>query len=251
MAEPETLVTPEGRRIAVRRRPGTGPGVVFLHGLRSDMRGAKAQAVADWAAARGRAVTRFDCSGHGESAGRFEEGAIGDWAEDAAAVLAACDGPQVLVGSSMGGWLSLLLARRMPGRIAGLVGIAAAPDFTEDLMWADATADQRAALTRDGRIARPSDHGEPYVVTRRLIEDGRRHLVLRDPLDLPFPVRLLHGTADADVPPAVALRLLDHAAGPDIRLTLVKGADHRFSTPDCLALVADTLEDVLRRCRNP
>lgn len=242
--------SPEGRRIAFARRPGAGargPGVLFLGGFRSDMSGTKAQHLDDWAAATGRAFLRFDYSGHGESGGRFEEGCIGDWFEDACAALALTEGPQVLVGSSMGGWIALLLARAMPGRIAGLVTVAAAPDFTEDGMWAGFDATQRAALAADGQVALPSDYGAPYVITRRLIEEGRGRLVLRDPLPLPFPVRFLQGTADRDVDMAVALRLLDHAEGPDMRLTLVKGADHRFSDPDCLALIVGAVEEVLAR----
>ena len=246
MTEPCFLTTPQGRSIAYERVKGHGPGIVFLHGLRSDMTGTKAVALADWARRTGRAFLRFDCSGHGLSSGRFEDGAIGDWFEDAQAALdRLTDGPQVLVGSSMGGWLALLLARALPGRVKGLVGIAAAPDFTEDSMWAQATEAQRAALLRDGFIQRPSDYGDaPYVITRRLIEDGRAHLVLRDPLPLPFPVRLLHGTADTDVPLGVALRLMDHAASPDLRLTLVKDADHRFSSPACLALIEAAIGEV-------
>ena len=246
MADPRFLTTPQGHRIAYDRIGGREPGVVFLHGLRSDMTGTKALALADWARQTGRAFVRFDCSGHGQSSGRFEEGAIGDWFADALAVLnLLTGGPQVLVGSSMGGWLALLLARAVPGRVRGLVGIAAAPDFTEDSMWAQATEAQRTALLRDGFIQRPGDYGDdPYVITRRLIEEGRAHLVLRGPLSLPFPVRLLHGTADADVPPAVALRLLDHATSPDIRLTLVKDADHRFSSPACLGLIETAISEV-------
>ena len=246
MTDPNFLTTPQGQRIAYDRIGGREPGIVFLHGLRSDMTGTKALALADWARRTGRAFVRFDCSGHGRSSGRFEEGAIGDWFADALAVLnLLTGGPQVLVGSSMGGWLALLLARAVPGRVRGLVGIAAAPDFTEDSMWAQATEAQRTALLRDGFIQRPGDYGDdPYVITRRLIEEGRAHLVLRGPLSLPFPVRLLHGTADADVPPAVALRLLDHATSPDIRLTLVKDADHRFSSPACLALIETAISEV-------
>ncbi len=240
------LKTPEGRHIACSRQPGRGPGVVFLGGFRSDMTGTKAAYLAGWAAERGRAFLRLDYSGHGQSGGAFEDGAIGDWFEDArAALVALTEGPQVLVGSSMGGWIALLLARAMPERVAGLVGIAAAPDFTEDSMWAGFDPDQRAALLRDGQVTLPSEYApEGYVITRRLIEEGRSRLVLRDPLLLPFPVRLLHGTADGDVPPDVALRLLDHATGPDIRLTLVKGADHRFSAPDCLTLIAGAIDEV-------
>lgn len=250
MSEPQFLTTPEGRRIAYRLTPGQGPTVVFLGGFRSDMEGSKAQHLQAWAEREGRAFLRFDYSGHGASSGAFLDGAIGDWFEDARAALSLAPGPLLLVGSSMGGWISLLLAKALPERIAGLVGIAAAPDFTEDSMWAAFDADQRAALLRDGQVAQPSDYSdEPYIITRRLIEEGRNRLVLREPLPLPFPVRLLQGTADTDVPPAVALRLLDHATGGDIRLTLVKGADHRFSSPDCLALIEATVTDLLAGMR--
>lgn len=242
---PDLLALPDGRRLAYHRTTGAGPGVVFLGGFRSDMTGTKATFLEEWAQNRGRAFLRCDYTGHGASSGAFEDGAIGDWARDAADALAhLTEGPQILVGSSMGGWIALLLATRHPGRVAGLVGIAAAPDFTEDSMWADMTPAQRDQLMAEGRILVPSDYDTPYPITRRLIEDGRHHLLLRTPLRLPFPVRLLHGTADTDVPPAVALRLLAHAEGPDIRLTLVKDADHRFSAPDTLALLARTLDDL-------
>lgn len=240
----EQLITPQGRRIAWQGHDGDGPTVVFLGGFRSDMEGTKALWLRDWARAEGRAFVRFDYSGHGVSGGRFEEGCIGDWAEDAAAVLDLVNGKSVLVGSSMGGWVALLLARAAPARVAGLVTIAAAPDFTEDSMWGGFDAVMRARLMTDGEVALPSDYGDPYVITRRLIEDGRRNLVLRSPLDLPFPVRMLQGTADRDVAQAVALRLLAHATGPDIRLTLVRGADHRFSTPECLRLIGTAVAEV-------
>lgn len=243
------LETPQGRRIAYDRTEGTGPGVVFLGGFKSDKEGTKALALEEWAKRRGRAFLRFDYSGHGSSSGNFLDGSMGDWFQDARAALTGLTvGPQVLVGSSMGGWISLLLARECPGKVAGLVTVAAAPDFTEDLMWAGFSEAERRDLTERGRIEQPSDYSdEPYVITRRLIEEGRNRLVLRAPLDLPFPVRFLQGTADVDVPVAVALRLLDHVTGPDIRLTLVKGADHRFSTPECLALIERSVEKVLAR----
>jgi pimeloyl-ACP methyl ester carboxylesterase len=243
MAEPHQLTTPQGRRIACHQRGGTGPGVVFLGGFKSDMGGTKAVFLADWAAARGRAFLRFDYSGHGASGGAFEDGCIGDWFQDAAAVLALTTGPQVLVGSSMGGWIALLLARAMPERVAGLVTIAAAPDFTEDSLWAGFSEAQRAAVMA-GFVDLPSDYGAPYRITKALIEEGRRHLVLREPLHLPFPVRMLQGTADVDVPMHRALALLDHATGPDIRLTLVKGADHRFSTHECLFMIGQAVDQV-------
>lgn len=246
MTEPSIIVTPQGRRIAYHLTAGQGPCVVFLGGFKSDMTGTKALYLQDWAENQGRAFLRMDYSGHGASSGAFLDGAIGDWFEDALAVIESLThGQIVLVGSSMGGWISLLVARAAPQRIAGLVGIAAAPDFTEDSMWASFDADQRAELAK-GQIALPSDYSDaPYIITRRLIEEGRTRLVLRRPLPLPFPVRLLQGTHDTDVPPAVALRLLDHASGPDIRLTLVKGADHRFSTPACLAMITAAVAQVL------
>ena len=240
----DMLTTPQGRRIAYRRTEGAGPGIVFLTGFRSDMEGDKATRLEAFARARARAFLRFDYSGHGASEGVFEEGTIGAWIEDARAALDLTDGPQVLVGSSMGGWIALLLARAEPERVHALVTIAAAPDFTEDGYWASWSEAQRARLMREGRVSVPSEYGEPLVITRALIEDGRRHLVLRDPLALPMPVRMLQGTADDAVPTATALRLLDHAEGPDIRLTLVRGADHRFSDPACLALLERTVEDV-------
>lgn len=247
--DPQFLTTPQGRRIAYRLTDGSGPAVVFLGGFKSDMQGTKAVFLEDWARAEGRAFLRFDYSGHGESDGAFTDGAIGDWFQDASAALDLLAGKLVLVGSSMGGWISLLVARAMPERIAGLVTIAAAPDFTEDGMWGGFSQAQKAALMADGQIALPSDYGDPYVITRRLIEEGRDRLVLRAPLQLPFPTRFLQGTADADVDMAVALRLLDHATGPDMRLTLVDGVDHRFSDPDCLALITTAIADVLARGR--
>ena len=248
MTSPSYLTTPQGRRIAYHKTEGQGPGVVFLGGFKSDMGGTKAVYLEEWAKQQGRAFLRFDYSGHGESSEAFEDGAIGDWAQDAAAAITELtDGPQVLVGSSMGGWISLLMTQRLTAKVAGLVTIAAAPDFTEDSMWNGFTDAQRAELREQGRVALPSEYGDPYIITRRLIEEGRDNLVLRQPLPLPFPTRFLQGTADADVDMAVALRLLDHASGPDIRLTLVKGADHRFSDDDCLALISENITDVLTR----
>lgn len=241
----EYLDTPQRRRLAVSRIAGQGPTVVFLGGFASDMTGTKAAWLADWAKERGHAFVRFDYSGHGSSDGAFEDGTVGAWAEDAEAVLSTLPGRAVLVGSSMGGWIALLLARASPDRIAGLVSIAAAPDFTEDGLWANAPDFMRARLMTEGRILSPSDHGAPHVITRRLIEEGRLNLVLREPLALPFPVRMLQGTADREVPMATAIKLLDHATGADIRLTLVQGADHRFSSPRCLKLIGRSIEEVL------
>ena len=237
------------RTLAYNQTPGRGPGVVFLGGFRSDKEGTKAIFLEDWAKRQGRAFLRFDYSGHGMSSGDFLEGSIGDWFEDGVAIIEALtEGPQVLVGSSMGGWISLLIARERPDLVKGLVTIAAAPDFTEDSMWAGFDQEQRAEMARIGRVELPSDYAEgPYVITRRLIEEGRDRLVLRRPLKLPFPVRFLQGTADPDVELSVAHRLLAHATGDDMRLTLVKGADHRFSEPDCLAMIVEAVDEVIAR----
>ncbi|MEM9523487.1 MAG: alpha/beta hydrolase [Pseudomonadota bacterium] len=248
MTQSSFLTTLQGRRIAYRKIEGTGPGLVFLGGFKSDMQGVKATHLEDWAGARGRTFVRFDYSGHGESSEDFLDGSVADWAEDAHQVITRLtEGPQILIGSSMGGWISLLMSKRMPERIAGLVTIAAAPDFTEDMYWAGFTDAQRTRLLDEGRIAVPSEYGAPYVITRRLIEEGRRTLVLRDPLHLPFPVRFLQGTCDEDVDISVALRLLGHATGPDIRLICLKDADHRFSSEDGLRLIEDAIANVLER----
>ncbi|PTA98568.1 MULTISPECIES: alpha/beta hydrolase [Sulfitobacter] len=245
MTAPMYLETPQGRRLAYHKTEGTGPCVVFLGGLKSDMMGTKAVFLEDWAKREGRAFLRFDYSGHGESSGAFTEGCIGDWAEDTlAAVEALTEGPILPVGSSMGGWQSLLLVRALPARIAGLVTIAAAPDFTEDGYWASFTEAQKKTLAETGQVELPSDYMEPYIITRRMIEDGRKQLVLRDPLHLPFPTRFLQGTADTAVSVATAVRLLEHAQGPDMQLQLVKDADHRFSDDRCLKLLIQAVEEV-------
>ncbi len=239
------LETPQGRRLAYHKTEGTGPCVVFLGGLKSDMMGTKAVFLEDWAKREGRAFLRFDYSGHGESSGAFTDGCIGDWAEDTlAAVEALTEGPILPVGSSMGGWQSLLLVRALPARIAGLVTIAAAPDFTEDGYWASFTEAQKKTLAETGQVELPSDYMEPYIITRRMIEDGRKQLVLRDPLHLPFPTRFLQGTADTAVSVATAVRLLEHAQGPDMQLQLVKDADHRFSDDRCLELLIQAVGEV-------
>ncbi len=251
MTEPSYLDTAQGRIIAYHLTRGEGPCIVFLGGLKSDMEGTKAVHLEDWAQATGRAFLRLDYSGHGQSSGTFEEGCIGDWHEDnMAAVDALTEGQIVPVGSSMGGWQALLLARAAPERLAGLVTIAAAPDFTEDGWWNSFDDAQRAALETQGRVELPSDYMEPYVVTKRMIEDGRKHLVLRDDLELPCSVRMLQGTADTAVSVATATRLLEHASSPDMQLLLVKDADHRFSDGPCLGLIERAVEDVLEQWKN-
>ena len=237
-AEPADLERPDGARLAYCRTAASGagadlPGVIFLGGFVSDMTGTKATALEDHARARGQAFIRFDYQGHGRSSGAFTEGTIGRWAADAIAVLDRLShGPQILVGSSMGGWIMLLVALARPRRIAGLVGIAAAPDFTEDLMWAGFPAEARARLLRDGVIEMPSDYGEaPYPITLKLIEEARDHLLLRASIELACPVRLIHGSADTDVPWQVSVRLAERLRSDDVELTLVKDGDHRLSAP--------------------
>lgn len=238
MADAQYLKTEQGRSIAYHLHAGAGPTVVFLGGLKSDMEGTKAIHLEAWAKARGQAFLRFDYSGHGSSSGSFEEGCIGDWHEDSvAAITQLTKGDLLVVGSSMGGWQALLLAKAMPERICGMVTVAAAPDFTEDGYWATFTDLQKAELENKGYVELPSDYMEPYRISKRLIEDGRNRLVLRENLDLPFPVRCLQGTADSAVSTETALRLLQHSSCADMRLTLVKDADHRFSDDSCLALI--------------
>jgi pimeloyl-ACP methyl ester carboxylesterase len=235
----------DGVGLAWRRIAGRGPGVVFLGGFNSDMTGTKAEELATHCAATGRAFLRFDYSGHGTSGGRFIDGSIGRWAEDAALVIAAqTEGPQLLVGSSMGGWIALLLARRWPERVAGLIGIAAAPDFTPRIEAA-LPAEARAAIDRDGVWHRPSAYGDPYPITRTLLEDGRKHLLLPGPIPLAAPVRLLHGQRDPDVPWQLSLEIAAAISGDDVAVTLVKDGDHRLSRPQDLALLRRMVEALL------
>jgi pimeloyl-ACP methyl ester carboxylesterase len=211
---------------------------MFLGGFMSDMSGSKAVALETFARRSGRDFLRFDYRGHGASSGNFEDGTIGDWAGDALAAFdRLTERPQILVGSSMGGWMMLLVALARPERVAGLVGIAPAPDFTEDLIWGRATEDQRAALLRDGFVDRPSEYSDaPYRITRRLIEEGRDHLLLRGAsIPLRCPVRLIHGMADIDVPWQTSLRLAEALESDDVEVTLVKKAAHRLSEPEDLA----------------
>jgi pimeloyl-ACP methyl ester carboxylesterase len=240
------FIEQSGERLAYCRTDGAGPGVVFLGGFMSDMSGTKATALEAACRAAGRAFLRFDYRGHGASSGRFVDGTIGDWADDAILALdRLTSGPQILVGSSMGGWLMLLAALARPERVAGLIGLAAAPDFTEDLMWNEFPEPVRRRLLADGIWHEPTEYGdEPYPITLRLIEDGRARLVLRRPLPIRCPLRLIHGMADRDVPWAVSQRLLQHAGTADATLTLVKDGDHRLSRPQDLARLVATLDEL-------
>lgn len=232
----------DGTHLAWERIAGTGPTVVFLPGFRSDMTGDKATGLADFCRGIGQAVLRLDYSGHGASEGAFVEGTIGRWAVDALAVIDhAAPGPVILVGSSMGGWIALLLGRAMGARLAGLVGIAAAPDFTETLIWNGMDAGMRDSLAAQGFIERPSEYGAPYRITSGLIADGRRHLLLQAPIAIDCPVRLLQGQRDADVPWPTALTIAERLTSADVQVILVKDGDHRLSRPRDVGLLCATV----------
>jgi pimeloyl-ACP methyl ester carboxylesterase len=230
------------RRIAVRRRNGAAPGLLWLGGFKSDMGGIKAAALDRWAFAHHRGCVRFDYSGHGESGGRFTDGTIGRWLEECVAVfLGCCRGPQVVVGSSMGGWLALLLARELRRRqpagqaasIAAMVLIAPAVDFTEELMWKRFPAEVKRQIETGGVWERPSPYSaEPYLITAGLIEEGRRHLLLGGLIETGCPVRILQGVADPDVPWGHAVELVSRLAQDDVVLSLIKDGDHRLSRPE-------------------
>ncbi len=247
---PRILTRRDGATIAYHKTDGSAPGVVFMGGFMSDMTGTKAVMLESFCRRTGRGYLRFDYLGHGASSGAFADGTIGRWAEDVIAVLdELTDGPQVLVGSSMGGWIMLLAALARPDRVAGLIGIAAAPDFTEVLMWQHYPPEVRAILHHDGIHYEPSEYSdEPYPITMKLIEDGRRHLVLERPLAVHCPVRLIHGMADAAVPWEHTLRISEMLLSSQVTVTLVKDGDHRLSRDEDLArmcrVVATLCEEV-------
>lgn len=244
---PSILTREDSATIAYHRRRGRAPGVVFLGGFMSDMNGTKALALDRFCESRGQAFVRFDYFGHGQSSGAFAEATMSRWRDDALAVFdQLTEGPQVLVGSSLGGWIMLLLAAARPQRIKALVGIAAAPDATEDLMWAQFPSEIRQRIERDGAATIPSAYnGQGYLITRRLIEDGRRHLIMRSAIAFNGPVRLLHGMRDEDVPWQRSLALAERLAATDVRVTLVKDGDHRLSRDADLALLMRTLAALL------
>jgi pimeloyl-ACP methyl ester carboxylesterase len=246
--QPDYFKTPQGREIAYNQTFGKGIGVVFLGGFKSDMQGTKAIFLENWAAKNKRPFLRFDYSGHGQSTERFVDGSIGAWKQDAIAIIGSLTvGPQILVGSSMGGWIALIIAKEIPHKICGLIGIASAPDFTEDSMWASFSKAQKKEIVKNGFLKLPSEYDdEPYIITRKLIEDGRNQLVFTSPLKLNFPCRFLQGTADLDVDVSVALKIINHIQGPDVRLTLVKDVDHRFSSPSNLVLISKTIHSVTK-----
>jgi pimeloyl-ACP methyl ester carboxylesterase len=240
------------RRIAVRARKGAAPGLFWLGGFNSDMRGTKALALDTWADEHGRACVRFDYSGHGESGGQFADGTIGRWLEESLAVFERfCHGSQVVIGSSMGGWMALLLAREVArrgkgGSLAGLVLIAPAPDFTEELMWKGFSPDIRREIEERGVWLRPSQYGDgmPYPITRALIEEGRNHLLLRSTIDVGCPVRILQGAQDPDVPWHHAFKLVERLPAEDVVLTMIQDGDHRLSRPQDIARIISAIAEM-------
>ena len=240
------------RRIAVRARTGSTPGLFWLGGFKSDMQGTKALALDAWAAGQGRGCVRFDYSGHGESGGAFIDGTVGRWLEESVAVFEQfCSGPQVVIGSSMGGWMALLLARELARRaasrasLAGLVLIAQAPDFTEALIWNGFSPEVKREIETKGVWLRPSQYGdgEPYPITRALIEEGRHHLLLGSAIHVGCPVRILQGAQDPDVPWQHAFALTDRLPADDVVLTMIQDGDHRLSRPQDIArLIAAVAE---------
>lgn len=249
MILPQTLSRSDGHSIAYYRGSGAAPGIVFLAGLRSDMTGTKALFLDGYCRRHQRAYVRFDYFGHGRSSGDFADGTVGRWAEDAVAVLdQLTEGPQILVGSSIGGWIMLLAALARRERVQALVGIAAAPDATEDLLWPRLDPAQRRELLATGSVTLPSEYDPAgYAYHSRMIEEGRRHLVMRGPIALDCPVRLLHGLLDTSVPWQTGLRLAERLASRDVAVTLVKDGDHRLSTAPDLARLAATLDELVSR----
>jgi pimeloyl-ACP methyl ester carboxylesterase len=247
---PKFLTSLHGYPIAYETLAGSEPAVLFLTGFKSDMMGQKAQALHEFCAREGIGFTRFDYGGHGASGGTFEEGTIGSWLDDATAVLdQVTTGKQIVIGSSMGGWIAMLLAKRRPARVCGLIGIAAAPDFTERLIWDVTTDAQKEQLARDGFFSIPNCYGaEPYNITRTLIEEGRKHLLLNSKsINLPCPAHFIHGTADEDVPVALGKELAKRV--PFSKLTLVEGGNHRLSEPEHLELLCQTLAEMRNKLR--
>ena len=237
--------------IAYHRTPGRSPGVIFMTGFMSDMSGGKALALEELCRDRGNAYLRFDYAGHGESEGAFADGTIGSWAGDALAALdELTDGPQVLVGSSMGGWIMLLAALARPGRIAGLVGIAPAPDFTERLHAEELTQEQRDVMKAEGKVVIPSDYEDDYTFTQALIDDGKDQLLLGGEIAIDCPVRLIHGMEDDAVPWRTSLAIQEKLRSDDVEITFVKGGDHRLSEPHDLDRLTATVARLLNLVRN-
>tara|TARA_X000001036_G_C20588914_1_gene769922 strand:+ start:335 stop:1102 length:768 start_codon:yes stop_codon:yes gene_type:complete len=243
-------ITNQKRKIAYKKiemNSTKKPGIFFLGGLASDMEGTKANFLEEWCISNNNSFLRFDYSGHGKSDGIFTDGSILSWFEDALSIFdELTNGKQILIGSSMGGWISLLLAKNRPNKIHSIIGIAAAPDFTEDLMWTNFSENEKKRIIEDGILLQESEYSDvPYKISKNLIFHSRNCLVLREKLDLGFPVRLMQGTADNDVPLDTALRLINHIGCNDAKLEIVKEADHSFSSERCLKLIVKNLEELL------
>ncbi|MEL7113623.1 MAG: alpha/beta hydrolase [Pseudomonadota bacterium] len=241
------LITPQGRRLAYRYSPPqTGPTFVWLSGFKSDMSGSKVTVLEAWAKAQGHGVLAFDYSGHGLSGGTFEDGTISAWREDAlAAIEGRTSGSLILVGSSMGGWMALLSALALNDRVAAMVLIAPAPDFTQKLMWPEFSAAQQAEILEQGRTLRPSDYGDPYPITRALIEDGKQWALLDAPIALTMPIRILQGQEDPDVPWQHAFKLVDVLQSEDVVFSLIKDGDHRLSRDQDIARLMATCGELV------
>ena len=247
MDRPEFLALPDGSSIAYRHLPGREPGIIFCSGFNSNMQGTKALALEQWALQEGRQFTRFDYFGHGDSSGSLEQGCIGRWRDDTLAVLdRVTSGKQLMVGSSMGGWLMLLVAQARPDRVCGLLGLAAAPDFTARLK-ANLTAAQHKQLADKGYTDLPNcyDDGEPYRISRHLVEEGTAHLLLGGQIPIDLPVRLIQGQRDEDVPWRLALELADDLTSNDVEVQLVKAGDHRLSEPQDLTRLLATVRQMI------
>ena len=258
MVETKFHKTDDGQKLAFSQVNGDKnkknlPGVVFLSGLKSDKEGTKAIFLSQWAEKNNRDFLRFDYRGHGASSGTFEETSISDWLEDTKSiVLSLTSGPQILVGSSLGGWIALLFAQLYPQKVAGIIGIAAAPDFTAKYAINNLTKDQRQELKTTGKLSFVSEYfEEPLVITQKLIEDGNQHLILTKNQCIDCPVRLFHGSLDEDVPLSTSINILKSLSSVDMQLQIIKGIDHRFSTAECLELIKETVERMLLGKEHP
>ena len=258
MVKTKFHTTDDGQKLAFSQVNGDKniknlPGVVFLSGLKSDKEGTKAIFLSQWAEKNNRDFLRFDYRGHGASSGTFEETSISDWLEDTKSiVLSLTSGPQILVGSSLGGWIALLFAKLYPQKVAGIIGIAAAPDFTAKYAINNLTKDQRQELKTTGKLSFDSEYfEEPLVITQKLIEDGNQHLILTKNQCIDCPVRLFHGSLDEDVPLSTSIDILKSLSSVDMQLQIIKGIDHRFSTAECLELIKETVEQMLLGKEHP
>lgn len=242
----QILTRENGTSIAYNKLEGNSPGLIFMSGFMSDMNGSKALALEQHCQERGLAFLRFDYMGHGNSSGNFADGTIGLWAQNALTAFdELTEGPQIITGSSMGGWMMILTAVSRPERVAGLVGIAAAPDFTEDLLPKQLTEIQLSKIQEDGFVVIPSEYEIPYTITKKLLDDGTQHLVLRNEIPLDCPVRLLHGLEDTSVPWKTALKIQTMVRSKDVEVTLIKNGDHRLSREEDLEKLKKTVMEIV------